>query len=65
MRLKTDAIFIGEKIDYHFIIRQLAEEFEGEFKFLGENTEKHITFSVPLKKENSKITITCKLKLRC
>ena len=52
----------GSTYDYHFIIKQLAEEFEGEFKCLGENTEKYITFSVPLKKENGKITITYKLK---
>ena len=32
--------------DYHFIIKELAEEFEGEF----ENTEKYITFSVPIEK---------------
>ena len=38
--------------DYHFIIKQLAEEIEGEFKRLGENTKKYITFSLPLKKEN-------------
>ena len=49
--------------DYHFIIKQLAEEFEGEFECLGENTEKYITFSLPFKKENDngKI-ITYKLK---
>ena len=43
---------------------QLPEESEGEFKCLGENTEKYITFSVPLKKENDngKI-ITYKLKI--
>ena len=41
----------GSTYDYHFIIRELAEEFEGEFECLGENTEKHITFSVPIKKE--------------
>ena len=39
----------------------MAEEFEGEFECLGENTEKYITFSVPLKKENNK-KITYKLK---
>ena len=33
------------------MIKQLAEEFEGEFKFLGENTEKYITFSEPLQKK--------------
>ena len=37
--------------DYHFIIKELAEEFEGEFERLGENTEKYTTFSVPIKKE--------------
>ena len=42
----------GLTYDYHFIIKQLAEEFEGEFECLGENTEKYIYFSVPLKKEN-------------
>ena len=54
----------GSTYDYHFIIKQLAEEFEDEFECLGENTEKYITFSVPLKKEddNGKI-ITYKLKL--
>ena len=42
--------------DYHFIIRELAEEFEGEFEFLGENIEKYIIFSVPIKKEIKKKT---------
>ena len=53
----------GSTYDYHFIIKLLAEEFEGEFECLGENTEKCITFSVPLKKEDDigKI-ITYKLK---
>ena len=32
----------------------MAEEFEGEFECLGENTEKYITFSVPIKKEITK-----------
>ena len=40
--------------DYHFIIKNLAEEFEGEFECLGENTEKYITFSIPIKKEITK-----------
>ena len=38
----------GSPYDYHFIIKKLVEEFEGEFECLGENAEKHITFSVPL-----------------
>ena len=44
----------GSTYDYHFIIKNLAEEFEGEFECLGENTEKYITFSVPIKKEITK-----------
>ena len=44
----------GSTYDYHFIIRELAEEFEGEFECLDENTEKYITFSGPIKKEITK-----------
>ena len=44
----------GSTYDYHFIIKELAEEFEGEFECLGGNTEKYITFSVPIKKEITK-----------
>ena len=40
--------------DCHFVIKELAEEFGGEFECLGENTEKYITFSVPNKKEITK-----------
>ena len=35
----------------HFIINQLTEEFKGELNCIGENMEKYITFSVPIKKE--------------
>ena len=53
----------GSTYDYHFIIKQLAREFKGNFECIGENTEKYITFSVPIKKEhdNGKPSI-CKLK---
>ena len=30
----------GSTYDYHFIIKELAKEFEGNFDCLGENTEK-------------------------
>ena len=40
----------GSTYDYHFIINQLAKEYDGQLKCLGENTEKYITFSVPIKK---------------
>ena len=37
--------------EYHFIIKELGEEFEGQFECLGENTEKCITCLVPIEKE--------------
>ena len=56
----------GSTYDYHFIIKELVKEFDGNFKCLGENTEKYITFSVPLKKEienkSNIIEITYKIK---
>ena len=44
----------GSTYVYHFIIKELAKEFEGQFECLGENTEKYITFSVPIKKQVAK-----------
>ena len=54
----------GSTYDYHFIIKELVKEFDGNFECLGENTEKYITFSAPIKKkiENKNIEITCKIK---
>ena len=54
----------GSTYDYHFIIKELVKEFEGNFECLGENTEKYITFSVPIKKkiENKYLEITYKIK---
>ena len=53
----------GSTHDNHFIIKKLAKEFEDQFECLGENTEKYITFSVPIKKDldNGKV-ITYKIK---
>ena len=57
--------------DTRFILNQLAIEFKGELNCIGDNMEKHITFSVPIKKEvnndngndcKKKKTITHKLK---
>ena len=49
--------------DCHFIINQLAKEFDSHLDCLGEDTEKYITFSVSISKEldNDKI-ITHNLK---
>ena len=61
----------GSNYDYHFIIKVLANEFEGQFEYLGENTGKHNPFSVPIKKEvkniyndgnESVVTISYKIK---
>ena len=54
----------GSTYDYHFIIKELASEFEENFECLGENTEKYITFSVPIKKriKNENMDITYKIK---
>ena len=55
----------GSTYDYHFIIKELVKEFEGNFECLGENTEKYITFSIPIKKkiENKNVEITYKKNL--
>ena len=54
----------GSTYDYHFTIKELVKEFDGNFECLGENTEKNITYSVPIKKkiENKNIEITYKIK---
>ena len=50
----------GSTYDYHFIIKVLVKKFEDNFECLGENTEKYITFLVPIKKniENKDLEIT-------
>ena len=51
--------------DYHFIIKELVKEFDGNFDCLGENTEKYITFSVPLKKKiENKASIKINYKIK-
>ena len=45
----------GSNYDYHFIIKELANEFERKFECLGENIEKFKTFSVPIEKEVTKV----------
>ena len=41
--------------DYHFIIKELAEKCEDEFTCLRENTEKYITFPIPIQKQAVRI----------
>ena len=61
----------GSNYDYHFIIKELAEEFEGELNCLWENNSKYKTFSVAIIKQAKRIgingkeiakTISCKLQ---
>ena len=54
----------GSMYDYHFLIKELAEKIDGNFECLGENMEKYITFSFPIKKriENINMDITYRLK---
>ena len=56
--------------DGHFIIKELAHEFDGGLECLGENTEKYISFSVKINKitkkcedDNEKfVNVPCRLK---
>ena len=41
--------------DYHFIIKELGNQFEEQLECLGENKEKYKNFSFPIKKEITEI----------
>ena len=48
---KTHIVFHnGSNYDCHFIIKEFAEKFKKQFTWLGENTVKYITFTVPIEK---------------
>ena len=48
---ETPVVFYnGSNHDYHFIIKELANEFEEQFQGLGENTEKYKAFTTPIGK---------------
>ena len=59
MKCQKNIPIINDNASYdtHFIINQLAEEFNVEINCIGENMEIYITFSVPIKKkcDNGKI----------
>ena len=53
---KIPIVFHSESnYDYHFIIKESAVEFKKQFTCLGEETEKYITFKVPIEKEIMRI----------
>ena len=45
----------GSNYDYHFIIKELAKEFEKQLTCSEKNTEKYITFIVLIEKEVTRI----------
>ena len=40
----------GSNYDNHYIIKEIVEECKKQFTYLGENTEKYITFIIPIEK---------------
>ena len=53
----------GSTYDYNSIIKELAEEFEGQFECLGENIETYITFLAPIEKKlDNGNSVTYKIK---
>ena len=40
----------GSNYDYHFIRKEMAQEFQGQFNCLRENPEKYIAFSLSEKR---------------
>ena len=40
---------------YHFIIEKWAENFKKQFSCFGENTEKYLTFTVPIEQKVTRI----------
>ena len=62
-KLERAMKIINYKDNTHFIINQLAEEFNGNIDCIGENMEKYIPFSVPINKKcDDGKTITHKLR---
>ena len=73
-KLEIPIIIHNASYGTHFMLHQLAIEFKGELNCIGDNMEKYITFSAPIKEEcnnknnnnnnnnNNNKTITYKLK---
>ena len=62
----------GSNYDYHFIIKELVNKFEGILECLGENTKKDIFFFISIEKEVTKIdkdgsegVVTISYKIKC
>ena len=46
----------GSTYDNHFIIKQLAKDFNGYFNCFGENTENYMSFSITIIKESDTVS---------
>ena len=57
MRLKIPIVFHdGSKYDYYFIIKELPEELKKkQFACFGQNTRKHVIFTISIEKEVTRI----------
>ena len=45
------AFYNGCNYGYHFLIKEIAEQFKNQFTCLRQSIEKYITFAVPIKKK--------------
>ena len=54
-KLSSLPIFYWFNYDYHFIIKESVKEFKKQLTCLGGKAEKYITFTVPIKKEVTRI----------
>ena len=45
----------GSTYDYHFIIKELAETFEGQFEYLGKTQKNILLFQYQLKKDSTMV----------
>ena len=54
----------GSNYDYHFIIKELVEEFEKIYFSLGKKTKKNITFTFPIEKKKLQELIKMDKKLQ-
>ena len=54
----------GSNYDYHFVIKELVEEFEKIYFSLGKKTKKNITFTFPIEKKKLQELIKMDKKLQ-
>ena len=55
LHLRKKIFHNSSNYDYHFVIKELSNEFEGKFECLRENTWTYKNFSIPIEKEVANI----------